>query len=57
MQIIDCVSPEEIDFEKDKWEITFTPTEKGWETHVMIDDVIKPNPHKVDLSWMDEDLL
>lgn len=56
--VFESVSPDEIDFENDEWEITFTPCEKGWATHVMVDDVIKPNPHKVDLSWMvDEDLI
>ena len=52
--VFESVSPDEIDFENDEWEITFTPSEKGWATHVMVDDVIKPNPHKVDLSWVDE---
>ena len=56
--VFESVSPDEIDFENDEWEITFTPSEKGWATHVMVDDVIKPNPHKVDLSWMvDEGLI
>ena len=56
--VFESVSPDEIDFENDKWEITFTPCEKGWATHVMVDDVIKPNPHKADLSGMvDESLI
>ena len=55
--VFESISPAELDFENDDWEITFTPTEKGWATHVMVDDVIKLNPYKVDLSWTNEDLL
>ena len=58
LRVYESISPDEIDFENDDWKIHFTPCEKGWATHVMVDDVIKPNPHKVDLSWMvDEDLI
>ena len=57
LRVYESISPDEIDFENDDWKIHFTPSEKGWATHVMVDDVIKPNPHKADLSGMDKYLL